>query len=59
LIQGATRLLKSVRYLYTEYSNVEMYAGQVDLPGLVRMLPDFELVRRYPWDVLLRNRLYP
>jgi FkbM family methyltransferase len=59
LIQGATRLLKSVRYLYTEYSNVEMYEGQVDLPGLVRMLPDFELVRRYPWDVLLRNRLCP
>jgi hypothetical protein len=56
LIEGASRLLASTRYFYTEYSNSEWYEGQVTLPGLVQMLPDFDLLRRYQMDVLFRNR---
>jgi FkbM family methyltransferase len=56
LIEGASRVLASTRYFYTEYSNSEWYEGQITLPGLVQMLPDFELVRRYPMDVLFRSR---
>jgi len=56
LIEGASRVLASTRYFYTEYSNSEWYEGQISLPGLVRMLPDFELVRRYPMDVLFRRK---
>lgn len=56
LIEGASRVLASTRYFYTEYSNSEWYEGQVTLPGLVQMLPDFELLRRYQMDVLFRNR---
>ncbi|MDH4023503.1 MAG: FkbM family methyltransferase [Gammaproteobacteria bacterium] len=56
LIEGASRILASTRYFYTEYSNSEWYEGQITLPGLVQMLPDFELVRRYPMDVLFKSR---
>jgi hypothetical protein len=56
LIEGASGILASTRYFYTEYSNSEWYEGQITLPGLVQMLPDFELVRRYPMDVLFRSR---
>lgn len=56
LIEGASRVLASTRYFYTEYSNSEWYEGQVTLPGLVQMLPDFDLLRRYQMDVLFRNR---
>jgi FkbM family methyltransferase len=59
LVQGASRLLQSTRYLYTEYSNDEWFEGQVDLPTLAAMIPEFEVVRRYKWDVLFRNRRYP
>jgi FkbM family methyltransferase len=55
LVQGAARLLRSTRYLYTEYSNDEWFEGQVDLAVLVRMLPGLELMRRYQWDALFRN----
>jgi hypothetical protein len=56
LIEGAPRILAATRYFYTEYSNNEWYEGQITLPGLVQKLPDFELVRRYPMDVLFRSR---
>ncbi len=55
LIDGAARLLRATRYLYTEYSNDQWYEDQINLPGLVQKLPDFEIVRRYPMDVLFEN----
>jgi 2-O-methyltransferase len=56
LVEGAARLLRSTRYLYTEYSNDEWYEGQITLDDLLGMLPDFELVRRYPMDALFENK---
>ncbi|NBX26528.1 MAG: FkbM family methyltransferase [Planctomycetes bacterium] len=56
LIAGATETLRITRFLYTEYNDTELYQGQVDLRGLLQLLPDFELVERFPNDVLLRNR---
>ncbi len=56
LVEGATNFLKSARYLYTEYSNDEWYEGQITLPELLKKLPYFELVTRYPMDVLLENK---
>jgi hypothetical protein len=55
LIEGASRTLADTRYFYTEYSNSEWYEGQADLRRLTQMLPDFELVRRYPMDALFRR----
>jgi FkbM family methyltransferase len=57
LIRGAERVLAKTRFFYTEYSNRELYEGQVNLRQLMKMLPQFELVRRYPADVLFRNIL--
>lgn len=56
LIAGAPETLRMTRFLHTEYNNLEMYAGQLDLAKLLALLPDFEVMRRFPLDVLLRNR---
>ena len=55
LVEGAAQFLKSCRYLYTEYSNDEWYAGQITLADLLGKLPDYDLVRRYPMDALFKN----
>lgn len=56
LIEGGRRALARTRYFYTEYHDHEWYQGQLPLAKLLSLLPDFEVVHRYPWDVLLRNR---
>ena len=56
LIRGGAEVLARTRLLYTEYSEVEMYEGQLDLRRLLELLPDFEPIVRWPTDVLLRNR---
>lgn len=56
LVEGAARLLRSSRYLYSEYSNEEWYEGQISLNELLRKLPDFDLITRYPIDALFENR---
>jgi 2-O-methyltransferase len=56
LIAGGRRTLARTRFFYTEYDNREMYEGQISLEKLLSLLPDFEVVHRYRWDVLLRNR---
>lgn len=56
VIAGAREILKSTRYLYTEYSNRETYEGQLSLKTLLARLPAFKVVARYPNDVLLMNR---
>ena len=53
LVEGGVRFLRSARYLYSEYSNDEVYEGQVTLAGLLQKLPDFALIMRYPEDALL------
>lgn len=57
LIAGARNTLAATRYLYTEYSNLELYEGEISLRQILAMLPDFELVKDYGNDVLLRNKL--
>jgi 2-O-methyltransferase len=59
LVEGASRFLRSVRYFYTEYSNDECYEGQITLAALCEMLPDFELVVRFPADALFQNKSEP
>jgi FkbM family methyltransferase len=55
LIRGGRVTLEKTRYLYTEYSNDELYEGQLDLKGLLALIPDFRVVCRYNGDVLLTN----
>jgi len=58
LINGGRVTLSNTRYLYTEYSNRELYEGQVGLKDLLKSLPEFEVVHRFAYDMLLRNRRF-
>jgi len=57
LINGGTKTLSRTRYFFTEYSNHELYEGQINLRTLLKLVPDFEVIQRYREDVLLRNKL--
>ncbi len=56
LIRGGTKTLQQTKYIFTEYNNHQLYAGQINLRQILRALPEFEVVHRYQDDVLLRNK---
>lgn len=56
MIRGGQQALAHARYLYTEYSDDEMYEGQVTLKEILDLLPDFRVLELWPDDVLLENR---
>jgi FkbM family methyltransferase len=55
MVRGAASTLARTRYLYTEYSDDELYAGQATLTEILAMLPAFRVVELWPDDVLLEN----
>lgn len=55
LILGGLETLSRTRFFYTEYSDEELYEDQIDLAGILQLLPDFTIERKYPSDVLLKN----
>jgi 2-O-methyltransferase len=61
LIKGATNALKKTRFLYTEYSNRELYSGQCNLAQILSLLgSDWSILHQDPdygsgADVLLKN----
>jgi hypothetical protein len=42
---------------YTNYSDYEIYQGQAGLAQLIDMIEEFELVHRFEFSALFRNRL--
>jgi FkbM family methyltransferase len=56
LIEGGHQALARTRYFYTEYSNIELYEGQLNLAQLQAMLPGFETVEVFAYDVLFKNK---
>ncbi|MGY8684409.1 FkbM family methyltransferase [Bradyrhizobium sp. UFLA05-153] len=60
VIAGGGRTLSNTRFIYTEYSDRELYEGQLSLQAILELLPSFEVVTLYPraveGDVLLRNK---
>jgi FkbM family methyltransferase len=56
LIRGGREALRHTRYLYTEYSNRELYEGQIGLRKIRNLLPDFDVLYRFENDVLLKNK---
>jgi FkbM family methyltransferase len=56
MVRGGMKTLGRTRYLYTEYSDDEMYEGQPTLSDLMRMLPGWRVVELWPDDVLLENK---
>ena len=55
VFSGGRKTLAQTRYLYTEYSEHELYKGQVGLRKMLDQLPGFSVMVRYPEDALLRN----
>ena len=55
VIRGGEKVLVKTRYIYTEYSDQELYEGQSPLDQLLNALPAFKIVERYRGDVLLEN----
>jgi hypothetical protein len=47
--------LSKTRFLYSEYSNRELYAGQGNLSDIRRELRTFQILVRYPGDGLFWN----
>lgn len=56
VFRGMVNTLPRVRFIYTEYSNEELYEGQPNLEQLLALLPDFEVIEQYQQDVLLQRR---
>jgi 2-O-methyltransferase len=55
LIGGGQETLSRTRFLYTEYSDEELYEGQRGLSQILEMLPGWSVHTRYSGDVLLVN----
>jgi 2-O-methyltransferase len=55
MIEGGMETLKRTRYLYTEFDNTELYEGQPNLQQILKMLPDFKVVKFVENNVLLKN----
>jgi FkbM family methyltransferase len=59
VIAGGQRTLNNTRYLYIECHPTPMYEGEPTFEELCALLPDFELVARWPADLLFRHRSEP
>jgi FkbM family methyltransferase len=57
LILGGLQTLRSTRFFYTEYSNRELYEGEVGLQEIYELLPEFDILKVFDGDVLLRRSL--
>ena len=58
VFRGGKNALSKTRFIYTEYSNRELYEGQSNLKQLLDHLKNFKVLIRYPGDVLLRNKQF-
>lgn len=61
VVGGAAEVLKKTRYLYIEFSDKELYEGQINKEKLLSLLPDFEEMGIYNFagnfgNVLLKNK---
>jgi 2-O-methyltransferase len=61
LIKGGLNTFQNhTRYFYTEYSNKELYEGQINLDAILNLLTNFEVIlefkNNFDCDVLLKNK---
>ncbi len=56
MIRGGRQALARTRYLYTEYSDDELYENQATLRDILELLPDFRVIELWSDDVLLENQ---
>lgn len=59
VIEGSIKTLNNTKFLYTEYSNEELYEGQLDLNSLLTLLGEsWETLEVFNNDVLLKNKKF-
>ena len=58
MIRGGQECLAHTRYLFTEYSDDELYEDQATLREILDMLPGFRVLELWPEDILLENRRF-
>jgi len=59
LIEGGQLALSKTKYLYTEYSNDELYEGEISLNDILEKLPGkWSVIEDYGSDVLLKNNKF-
>ncbi|HWF90347.1 MAG TPA: FkbM family methyltransferase, partial [Pyrinomonadaceae bacterium] len=56
MIRGGRASLKRTRYLFTEFSDDELYMDQVTLAEILEMLPQFKVIEVWQDYVLLENQ---
>ncbi|MBU3702265.1 MAG: hypothetical protein FGM58_09500 [Acidimicrobiia bacterium] len=56
LVRGGRRTRERARYLSIETSETEFHEGQVTTAVLLSLLPDWRVLARFTFDVLLANR---
>lgn len=56
LLIGASSILNNTKYLYTEYSDEELYKGQISKKTLMSMVPGFNVVKDFGNNILLVNK---
>ena len=56
VFSGGKETLKRTRYVYTEYSNHNLYEKQLNLREILELFGnDWEIIHDFDGDVLLRN----
>lgn len=55
-INGLGKYLAKTRFIYTEYSNYELYEGQVTKDTLLSSVPTFEVILDDGENMLLKNK---
>ncbi len=56
MIAGGQRTLKNTRYLFIEAEEQQFYEGQAVRPELLAMLPGWEVIGEFDYNLLLRNQ---
>ena len=58
VLRGGKNTLTKTRFIYTEYSNNELYKGQFNLRQLIKYLQDFDFgaLIKYPEDILFGSK---
>lgn len=56
VFEGAQNSLHKINYIHTEFDDRELYSGQKTLNELMKYLPDFEIIKKFDFDVLLKNK---
>ncbi len=59
ILLGAKAMLPHIRYIYAEHNSGGVYDGEPGLAGLQALLPGWETVELWPYDVLFKNPNFP